>query len=355
MDITNSMDTNNEKLRRFTTDKFSFNDYLSVKTYFKKEEFGDGLMKQMEDDWHETENSGENQERLNQVLRRLHHKIIQGETVKSNTFDNFLHLFTKVAAVLIIPALLTIAVLSYLSVKSPDIAESWAEIHSPKGSRTKFQLPDGTVGWLNSGSSIKYPARFTQNRCVEISGEAWFDVVHIKSEEFRVITPYFDVKVLGTQFNVVAYQDEPTAEVILEKGKVLVLGKDQTIQGELVPDQQLIFNKSTQELSKTSIDSKSYSGWKDGLLICKNEPMSEIARRLERRYNADIILHGEALKSAIFRATFQDESLDEICKMLATVAPIEYKIHKREKLDDNTFARGKVEMWLKKFSIKPKI
>lgn len=348
------METNSEKLRRFTTDKFSFNDYLSVKSFFKKEEYGEGLMKYMEDDWHETKNSGENQERLNQILNQLHHKIIQGESGKTKVMDKFYHWFTKAAAVLIIPALITVAVLSYLSVKSPEMVESWAEIHSPIGSRTKFQLPDGTMGWLNSSSSIKYPTRFMQDRRVEISGEAWFDVVHIKSGEFRVITPYFDVKVLGTKFNVVAYEDEQTAEVILEKGKVVVLGKDHTIQGELIPDQQLIYNKSTMGLNKTSIDSKSYSGWKDGLLIFKNEPMSEIARRLERRYNADIILHGDSLKSSIFRATFQYESLDEICKMLATVAPIDYKIHKREKLADNTFTRGKVEMWLKKFSIKQK-
>jgi len=79
--------------------------------------------------------------------------------------------------------------------------------------------------------------------------------------------------------------------------------------------------------------------------------MAEIARRLERKYNTEIILHGDSLKSSIFRATFQDESLDEICKMLSTVAPIKYKIHNREKQADNTFAKGKVEMWLKNNTI----
>lgn len=351
------MDIKKEKIKRFICDKFSFNDYLSVSSYFKEEEFSEDLINFMEDDWQETENTGHNQERMTRVLHRLHLHINHGFNEEVNIFNNFYHLFSKVAAVLLIPALITVAVLSYFSINSNEGAETWetwAEIHSPVGSRTKFQLPDGTQGWLNSGSSIKYPVRFMQNRSVEISGEAWFDVVHLKSEEFRVITPTFDVKVLGTQFNVIAYQDEQTAEVILEKGKVLVLGKDQKVQGELKPDQQFVYNKTTKELTTTSIDSKAYSGWKDGFLIFKNEPMSEIARRLERRYNADIILHGDALKSSVFRATFQDESLDEICKMLATVAPVRYVIHKREKQPDNTFARGKVEMWLKKYSIKPK-
>lgn len=306
------------------------------------------LKESMVSDWNETDHTSNNKERLAQILDNLHLQINMSSNGKANVFYNFYRAFSKVAVVLIIPALITVVVLSYLSINFPEKAESWAEIHSPVGSRTKFQLPDGTQGWLNGGSSIKYPINFMKHRNVEISGEAWFDVVHLKSEEFRVITPYFDIKVLGTQFNVIAYDNETTAEVILERGKVLLLGKDQEVKGELSPDQHFVYNKSTKALIKTNIDSKAYTSWKDGLLIFKNVPMSEIARRLERRYNAEIILHGDSLKSSIFRATFQDENLDEICKMLSTVAPIKYKIHIREKLPDNTFAKGKVEMWLKK-------
>ena len=341
------MDTNKEKIRRFTSGKFSFNDYLSVSSFFKNEENNEGLKESMESEWNETDHTSNNKERLSQILDNLHLQINRNSKIEANTFQYFYRIFSKVAVVLLIPALITIAVLSYLSINTPERAESWAEIHSPVGSRTKFQLPDGTQGWLNSGSSIKYPVNFIKHRNVEISGEVWFDVVHLKSEEFRVITPYFDVKVLGTQFNVIAYGDETTSEVILERGKVLVLGKDGDVKRELKPDQQLVFNKSTKEFIKTSIDSKNYTSWKDGLLIFKNVPMAEIAKRLERKYNTEIILHGDSLKSSIFRATFQDENLDEICKMLSTVAPIKYKIQKREKQPDNTFAKGKVEMWLK--------
>lgn len=340
------MDTNKEKLRRFTSGKFSFNDYLSVSSYFRNEAEDDRLKKSMEADWNETDHTNNHKERLSLVLDKLHYQITMNDKGKANVFHNFQHVFSKVAMVLIIPALLTISVLSYFSIHSSGTFDSWAEIHSPVGSRTKFQLPDGTQGWLNSGSSIKYPVNFMKHRNVEISGEAWFDVVHLQSEDFRVITPYFDVKVLGTQFNVVAYDNETTAEVILEKGKVLLLGKDKKVIEALNPDQHIVYNKSTKALLKTTIDAKAYTSWKDGLLIFRNVPMTEIARRLERRYNTEIIIHGDSLKASIFRATFQDESLDDICKMLSTVAPIKYKIHKREKQPDNTFAKGKVEMWL---------
>lgn len=339
------MDTNKEKIRRFTSGKFSFNDYLSVSSLFKNEEDIEGLKESMETEWNETDHSSANKERLSQILDNLHFQINMNSG-KANVFHNFYRAFSKVAVVLIIPALITIAVLSYLTINSPEKTESWAEIYSPVGSRTKFQLPDGTQGWLNSGSSIKYPVNFMSHRNVELSGEAWIDVVHLESKDFRVITPFFDVKVVGTQFNVIAYDDELTAGVILERGKVLVLGKDEEVKSELTPDQQLVFNKSANEFIKTIVDSKSYTSWKDGILIFRNVPMAEIAKRLERKYNTEIILHGDSLKSSIFRATFQDESLDEICKMLSTVAPIKYKIHAREKQADNTFAKGKVEMWL---------
>ena len=348
MDIIDIMDTNKERIRRFASGKFSFNDYLSVSSGFQKEEFEKELITSMEEDWNETESSCVNQCKLNLLLDRLHQHINRSSTFSPNSFHSFYCLFSKVAAILLIPALITIAVLSYLSVNSPYNAESWAEIHSPLGSRTQFKLPDGTQGWLNSGSSIKYPVNFIKNRMVEVSGEAWFDVVHLKTSEFQVVTPNFDVKVVGTQFNIIDYGAEAIAEVILERGKVLVLDKNGQVKMELEPDQQFVFNKSTKELSKTRIDSKNYTSWKDGLLVFKNVTMTEIARRLERKYNTEIILHGDSLKSSIFRATFLDENLDEICKMLSTVAPIKYKIHKREKQADNTFTKSTIEMWLKK-------
>lgn len=341
------MDANKDKIRRFISNNFSFNDYLSVSSWFKNEEDNDQLAQYMSNDWKETEGSKHDQQQLDQILDRLHHRINLNDNNKTTSLQRYYHIFSKIAVVLILPALITIAVLSYLSFNPIQSKSSWAEIYSPAGSRTKFQLPDGTQGWLNSGSSIKYPIDFLKQRNVEISGEVWFDVVHLNSKEFRVITPYFDVKVLGTQFNVNAYDDESTAGVILEKGKVVILDKDHNVEGELIPNQQIVFNKSTKELLKTDIIASNYTSWRNGLLIFKNEPMWLIARRLERKYNAEIVLHGDSLKSSIFRATFQDENLDEICKMLSIVAPITYISHKREKQDDSTFTKSKVEIWLK--------
>ena len=342
------MDIKKDILKRFISDKFSFNDYLSVSSWFKNGEYSARLKAEMEDDWNKTGSTGDNKEQLTIILDRLHHHMRHSsQNKKVYSFQLFYRKFSKIAAILLIPALITIALLSYFTFHPKDTTDSFTEIYAPSGTRAKFQLPDGTEGWLNSGSSIKFPVNF-KNRCVEISGEAWFNVTHKKSEDFRVITPYFDVKVLGTRFNVLAYADEETSEVILEKGKVAILDKNNIVKMDLIPDQQIIYNKTTGMLTKATIDAKSYTSWKDGLLVFKNEPMSEIARRLGRKYNMDIILHSDSLKSSVFRATFNDESIDEICKLLSEVAPIRYKISKRQIRADSTFSKGKIDMWLKR-------
>jgi ferric-dicitrate binding protein FerR (iron transport regulator) len=338
------MDTKKEILKRFTNNKFSFNDYLLTSSFFKEERYLADLQSCMETDWNETENAGNKNERLDQLLDSLHHQINLKHQFIPVSYSKFYRVVSKIAVVLLIPALITIVVLSYFSLPVQGVFESYAEIYAPVGTRARFRLPDGTEGWLNSGSSIKYPVSF-KKRQVELSGEAWFDVVHRPLNDFQVITPYFNIKVLGTRFNVAAYQREETAEVILEQGKVAIFDTNNEMKAELLPDQQLIYNKSTKYLRKANIDSKVYTSWKDGLLIFKNEPMTEIARRLERKYNAEIILHGDSLKASLFRATFQDESLDEICKMLSEVASIQYRIYRREKQADNTFTKSKIEMW----------
>jgi ferric-dicitrate binding protein FerR (iron transport regulator) len=341
------MNTLKERIKRFVSDKFSFNDYLIISSSFRNQDNNDEFRKDLEQEWEETDMLKYNKKNLDSVLDRLHHNINLRKINEVTQLQKFIGIFSKVAAVLMIPALLTILLLSYKVTKKGVNKESWAEIHSPVGSTMKFQLSDGTVVWLNSGSTLKYPSIFTRHRTVKVTGELWFDVAKIKNSDFRVVTPYIDVKVTGTRFNIIAYEKEPSAEVILEEGKVVVLGKDNNFKKELQPNQQLTFNKETKEIRLSDIDSKLYTSWKDGYMVFKNEPMWLIAKRFERRYNTEIILHGDSLKNSVFRATFHDESLEEICRMLASVGPVKYRIHPRDKLQDDTFSKSRIEMWLK--------
>ena len=339
------MKIDKEAIRRFTSGKHSYNDNLKVSSYFIEKEYDDALRELLNKDWEKTDMSEDNEYDLEGVLNRLHDKInlLSTKTIRKN---RMLKLFSRCASILFIPLIMATILLSIHNLNKKESVVAWAEIHSPLGTRTNFQLPDGTTGWLNSGSTLKYPLDFSDHRIVKLSGEAWFDVVHIDFSNFKVETSGFDVKVTGTILNVVAYKNDNFFEVILEEGSVIVENKDIDFRGKLLPDQRLVYNKDTQELSQTNIDSRSYTSWKDGTLIFYNEPMSEIARRLGHRYNAEIILHGDELKSSIFRATFQDENIEEICKLLATVAPIKYVIHDRRVESDGSFPPYKIEMWL---------
>lgn len=340
------MNSKQDKIARFKTGRFSFNDYLSVASYFKNESLDDELKQMLRKDWDKAGGEGMSEEELELLLDQLHRQIGKEEPSAGSDRSRFQLRFARVAVWLLLPALLFGATLTYFGIKFYGHTDAWAEIHSPIGARTKFHLPDGTEGWLNGGAVVKYPLDF-KKREVEVSGEVWFDVVHNKRKKFRVKTPFLDVDVLGTRFNVVAYENEDIAEVILEQGRVKVSCRATNEELTLQPDEQLIYCKENRKMEKRSIDSKAYTSWKDGLLIFRNVPMAELAKRLERKYNSEIILHGDELKALIFRATFEDESLEKICSMLASVAPIRYEVHKRTSHQDGTFDRERVEIWLK--------
>jgi ferric-dicitrate binding protein FerR (iron transport regulator) len=340
------MEIKKEILRRFASKQYSINDYLSVKNYFANDKFTESLKNEVKADWDEIRLRYSGKKQLGHVLNAIHYNM-NANSKKSLAFNKLYRWFSKVAAVLFVFALIAFGIFGYPLLKNKQVVESWAEIHCPAGARTRFQLPDGSKGWLNSGSSIKYSTDFSNQRLVEISGEVWFDVLHNRNNDFRVVTPHFNVKVLGTQISVTAYNDEQNAYVVLDEGKVQVLDSDHEIITAIVPNQRLVYNKTSQKFSKQNFDAKAYNSWKDGLLIFKNRPLSEIAQRVGRKYNANIIVHGKELNETIFRATFEDEGLEEILKLLADVAPINYKVHKRMQESDNQLSGVRVEIWKK--------
>lgn len=322
--------------------KFSFRDYRTVSSYFENDQYDEKMRDDLFDDWNTTSPKGQSGFNAELLLNKLHQRMQL--TGKRSKGQQFIHLFSRIAAVLILPALLTIAILA--SNNKPVADLNWAQIVSPVGSRTQFQLPDGTNGWLNSGSSIKYPVAFNDNRQVEVTGEVWFSVVHQNDNDFKVKTRDFEVQVLGTEFNVISYPDEESSAVILEKGRVAIKGLSQKFKAEISPDQRLTYDRSSNELLKSNVDALALNSWRNGLLVFKNQPMSEIARVLERKFNVDIVLNGNELEDYIFRATFRDEKIDEILNLMASVAPIRYKIHDRTKLANDEFQKAKIEMWL---------
>jgi Fe2+-dicitrate sensor, membrane component len=165
-------------------------------------------------------------------------------------------------------------------------------VYVPSGSRTSLTLPDGTLVWLNSNSTLSYPNAFTNNRrIVELDGEGYFEVTADKQKPFIVKTDKYNVEVLGTTFNLEAYTAEPTFKTALFSGKVRVYK-------EMQEDESLYLNAGEAaelvngHLLVTRANSNSYR-WKDGLIILEGQSFREIMHLFEKYYDLQIIIRNE--------------------------------------------------------------
>jgi ferric-dicitrate binding protein FerR (iron transport regulator) len=331
------MDFNPEILHRFFKGEYSRKDYLAIKSVFEKPEQKEELKNLFQNHWSDFNNEPLPKGNVDHILRKIHHQIqLEEKRVSSN---RFITAFQRIAAILIIPLVLTFLAVFYFQSKSPAPEIAFAEIQCPPGVRTKFVLPDGTTGFLNSGSTLEYPVIFTNGRNVTLKGEAYFDVNRDEENPFTVNTPNLKTIVLGTQFNVIAYENENTEEIILKKGKVEVYSNQGEKLETLHPDQKLVLNTQTRQYNKNIVESDQYVLWTEGKLVFRNESMQQVANRLGRWYNTEIEIQDPELLKYAFRATFIDEPIEEVLKLLAKTAPLNYKEQIRETSNVNTYEK----------------
>lgn len=255
-----------------------------------------------------------------------------------------LYYWQKVAAILLLPLIL-LSVYYFFESKDRAIA-SWQTISTPPGLKSQTQLADGTVVWLNSGSSLRYPSSFSgDERIVELQGEAYFSVVKDKKHPFIVETGKIGIKVLGTEFNVVNYDGEVSAEIVLASGKVELFeikGSKRKTVTEMVPGQQVIYSKTKNQYSLFDVSAEKYTSWIDGKLIFRDDQMTEVIRRLNRWYNVEIEISDQEIAQYIYTATFQNENIEQILEMLRKTSPIEYTINPTAKNEDGSFGKQKI-------------
>ncbi len=189
-------------------------------------------------------------------------------------------------------------ILSYTFLAKPanDLIHSTMLVsQSLPGQTSVVTLADGTTVNLNSGSRIEYPAIFSgEERRVKIHGEAMFDVTHDSEHPFVVETFAYDVKVLGTRFDVVADEEKSEFITSLLSGKVAILDKESNVRAELSPDQMVVMNDG--ELMKETVDDiESDHLWTDGIISVAGVPFDRLMSRFERCYGVDIEIDGDTL------------------------------------------------------------
>lgn len=194
------------------------------------------------------------------------------------------------------------------------------------GQKIKFTLPDGSLVFLNSGSELQYPEKFSENnRKVSLKGEAFFDVKRNENKPFIISTGPLQTIVLGTSFNINAYQKSKQS-VSVVSGKVQVKNEAHAII--LEKDQQVLVEEG--KFEKQLITASEFSSWRNGVLIFKDTPMLEVAERLEKWYNVKIILQDEALQKCFFTGQFTKEKLPNVLEVLKETFGINYEITKQQ-------------------------
>lgn len=215
-------------------------------------------------------------------------------------------------------------------------------------------LKDGTLVWLNSGSTLKCAADFDKkDREVMLSGEAYFDVKQDADKPFIVQAgPFMKVRVLGTTFNVKAYPNDPYIETSLISGKIAVKLKDDTQARVILNphekvtfylDDSTAFEKIAEKRIKTPVNYHinaitlnpldqhiSELSWMRGELAFNDIPFIELAYDLERIYHVNILFKEDQLKNYHFTGVFKDENLNEVLHALQVTTPFQYNISNRE-------------------------
>ncbi|ANH82714.1 hypothetical protein A8C56_18575 [Niabella ginsenosidivorans] len=243
--------------------------------------------------------------------------------------------FTKrwvvpVAAAVLLAVLLLVV---FLNRKPGAIPGAGNEMATTKGSRSRIRLPDGTVVLLNANSRLNYDEKFKGDvREVSLWGEAYFDVTHDAARPFIIHTGAGTIKVLGTAFNVKAF-DNGVFETALIRGKVAIRLKDHADEDfVLKPGQKLVASHNNNKTDSVMIlpvtvkDSLiAETSWTKGRLVFVDRPLAEITAELERVFGVTIVFKSEKARQYRYTGTFDDTDLDQILEILKLSKPIKFQ------------------------------
>ena len=287
------------------------------------------------------------------ILGYIYRKIKLDEFRNKNKVSTpkiIINYLSKIAAILFIPILI-LCITNYNTRKLTGSKTTYTEIYSPPNSRTIFYLPDGSKGWLNGGSYIKFPQRFSgKTRNVSLRGEAFFNVVTNPDIPFIVTCKNLNIMAKGTSFNVCAWEDEHDVKIVLVNGKLEIYqGKkhNKTLVNTLEPGQLYYFSLTGAGSYVRDVNVAKHISWTEGKMIFKDDQFTNVVKRINRWYNVECVIKDDILKSYTYVATFQNESLDEILKMLKISAPIDYKNNTRKQQNDGTFEKRRIDLYYK--------
>ncbi len=233
-------------------------------------------------------------------------------------------------------AVLLLSFGAYKLINKNTSAASYAalkQLHTPSRTTSHLILADGTQVTLNSETSIKYPATFDgKTREVYLNGEAYFDVKHDAQHPFIVHTSKFNIKVLGTAFNIKSYDNDAVKEATLIRGSIRVTFPNKPNTAVMLkPTDKLVMQNDKVQLTKQTYYNEPggdivETAWLYNKLSFKNEPFDQLANTLSRRFGTAIKFDNNNLKNFTFTGEFDKEDLNQVLVSLQIVMPFHYRI-----------------------------
>ena len=210
-------------------------------------------------------------------------------------------------------------------VESESVVYNKLEI--PRGGEFCLTLSDGTRVWLNSETSIQYPVAFgAKERRVFVQGEAYFEVAKDAKKPFTVQFMSSSVTVLGTSFNIRAYQEEKRSQTTLAEGSVRIYSPGSSML--LKPGEQAEVSALSGEMVKQEVEVKNFTSWKDGRFVFEQQPLEDIMRTLERWYDIRVIFKDEGAKRISLSGNMKRYGdFSQVMKMLQMTGDVRFELH----------------------------
>lgn len=221
-------------------------------------------------------------------------------------------------------------------------------IETREGEKARVVLSDSTEIILNSGSSIHYDGSYNkESRNVSFYGEGYFDVMTNPEKPFIVNLDRIKVSATGTKFNIFSFGNEDRIETTLEEGHISIEidGRDRI---ELEQGQQAVFFRKTGKVILQDVASDTYTSWKENKLRFSDTPLEEVLRRIGRKYNVVFEITNNEILDLKYTATFIDESIEDVMKLLKDITPITYSISYRTAITDKKYLKPKITVGKRK-------
>lgn len=250
-------------------------------------------------------------------------KIVDLGTSESTKVVPLYRQLLKIAAVFLI--VIGIGAVTYNSFFGKD---TMMVMHTENGEREELILPDGSKVWLNENTTFSYAESFDK-REVFLEGEAFFDVQHLDGKTFEIFSGDTKVLVVGTSFNVRAYEKEAQVEVTVETGIVKVSKKETAMtEKQITAGQSVVSEQKTKEIKQIAVEIPNAASWKKkSLTFDENDTMKEVVASLERYYNIDIEVKNSAVLNCDFtnKGTMDNPKLEDISTILEVMLDLKLK------------------------------